>query len=105
MEEKSFLATFLDKIMINMTSCLELEEETYEEGVSKENCSEETDKTVATLEAIPVCLNWGQIFSLPNETRQHMVATLQHPKIYAERVKVSVPLVIWLSPSQTVIYY
>jgi len=59
-----------------VTSYLELEEETNEEAVSKENCSKETDKTVAALEAMPVCLNWGQVFSLPNETCQHMVIAL-----------------------------
>jgi len=70
-----------------MTSCSELEEETDEEGVSKENCSGETDKIVVALEAMPICLNWRQIFSLPNETRQHMVIAFQHPEIYGERVK------------------
>jgi len=51
MEERSFLATFLGRITINMTSCSELEEETNEEGVSKENCSGEMDETVVALEA------------------------------------------------------
>jgi len=59
MKEKFFLAAFLNRIIVNMTSCLELEEETNEEGVNKENCSEETDKAVAALEAMPVCLTWG----------------------------------------------
>ena len=36
---------------------------------------------------MPICLNWGQIFSLPNETRQHMVIALQHPEVYAKKVK------------------
>jgi len=70
-----------------MTSCSKLEEETDEEGVSKENCSGETDKTVAALEAMLICLNWGQIFSLPNETCQHMVIALKHLEVYAEKVK------------------
>ena len=73
--------------MVNMTSCSELEEETDEEAASKENCSGETDKNVASLEAMPICLNWGQIFNLPNERCQHMVISLQHLEIYAERVK------------------
>ena len=73
MQERSFSATFLDRTMVNMISCSELEEETYEEGASKENCSGETDKIVTAIEAMPICLNWGHIFSLPNETRQHMV--------------------------------
>jgi len=40
---------------------------------------------VAALELINV--NWENIFNLPNETRQHMVVALQHPEIYANRVK------------------
>jgi len=73
MKESSFSAAFLDKTTVNMTSCSELGEETYEEGANKENCSGEMDKTVAAVEAMPICLNWGQIFSFPNETGQHMV--------------------------------
>ena len=52
-----------------MTLCSELEEVTYEEDGKQENSLGETDKTVATLEAIPICLNWGQILSPPRETR------------------------------------
>ena len=70
-----------------MASCFELEEETDEDGVSKENCSGETDKIVTALEAMAICLNWGHIFSLPNETHEHMVIALQYPEIYAKRVK------------------
>jgi len=75
-----------------MTSCSELEEETDEEGISKKNCSREMNKTVAALKALPICLNWGQIFSFPNETRQHMVIALQHSEIYAEKVKGAVEM-------------
>jgi len=81
-----------------MTSCYELEEEIDEEGDSKENCSGEKDKIVAALEAMPICLNWGHIFSLPNETYQHMVIALQHPEIYAEKVK-GLPLKCQKHPS------
>jgi len=87
MKGKSFSVVFLDRTMVNMTSCSELEEEIDEEGVRKENYSRETDKIVAALEAMLVCLNWGQIFSLPNEIHQHTVITLQHLEIYIERVK------------------
>jgi len=87
MKEKSFSTAVLDRTTVNMTSCSELEEEAKKEGLSNENCSREKDKTVAALETMPVCLNCGQIFSLPDETRQHMVIALKHPEIYAERVK------------------
>ena len=59
-----------------MTLCYEVEEETDEEGDSKEDCSRETDKTVATLEAMLICLSWGYNFSFPDETHQRMVVTL-----------------------------
>jgi len=57
MKEKSFLAAFLDRTTVNITSRSELEEQSDEEGVSKENCSGEIDKIVAASEAMPVCLN------------------------------------------------
>jgi len=91
-----------------------LEEETNEQGASKENCLGEMNKTVAALEAMPICLNWGQIFSLPNKTRQHVVIALQHPEIYAEKVKgviemsenpANVHFITRLSPLRTMIYY
>ena len=64
-----------------------MDEEINEEGSNKENYSGETDKIVVVVEVMPICLNWGRIFGLPNERLQHMVIALQHPKIYAERAK------------------
>ena len=87
MQERSFSVTLLDRITVNMTSCSEVEEETDKEDGRKEDCSRETDKTVASLEAMPIHLNWAHIFSLPNDTRQYMVVTLQHPEIHADKVK------------------
>ena len=78
--------------MLNMTWCFEFEEETNDEGVSKENFSGKADKIVDALNAMPICLNCEQIFSLPNETCQHMVIALQHPEIYAEKVKGAVEM-------------
>jgi len=43
-KERLLSAAFLDKTIVNMTSCSVLEEETDEEGVSKENCEEETER-------------------------------------------------------------
>ena len=54
----------------------EVKEDIDEEGGNKKNCSGETDKTLAALDVIPMRMNWGHIFSLPNEMRQHMVAAL-----------------------------
>ena len=69
MQERSFSITFLNRRTVNITSSSKLEEETDVEGASKENCSAEMDKTVAALAAMPIHLNLGHIFSLPNETR------------------------------------
>jgi len=49
-KERSFSAAFLDRTTVNMDTSSEFEEETDEEGVSKENWSREMDKTVAALE-------------------------------------------------------
>ena len=76
MEERSFSAAFINRTMVNVPSCSELEDETNEEGISKGNCSEQMNKAVAALKAMLICLNWGEIFSLPNETHQHMVIAL-----------------------------
>jgi len=57
MKKRSLSSAFLHRTMVNMTSCSELEEETNKEGISKEDCSRETDKLVAALEAMPICLN------------------------------------------------
>jgi len=70
-----------------MTSCSKVEEETNKEDDRQENSLREIEKTLSALEAIPIHLNWGQIFSFSNQTRQHMVATLQHPEIYVDKVK------------------
>jgi len=71
-----FLVSVFDKLTVNMTSCSEVKEKADEEDGRQESSLRETDETVATLEAIPVCLNWGHIYSLPNDTHQHKVATL-----------------------------
>jgi len=47
-----------------MTSCSKEEEEIGEEDGTEENSSGEMDEIVAALEAMPMHLIWGQIFSL-----------------------------------------
>ena len=56
-EVRSFSTAFLDRTRVNMTSCSELKEETNE-GVNKENCSRDTDKTVAALEAMVIAVQY-----------------------------------------------
>jgi len=86
-QERSFPITFFDRTTINIASCSEVEDDTDEEGVGKENYSGETNKTVATLEAMPMRLNLGHIFSLSNDTCKHMVVALQPLQTNADRVK------------------
>ena len=69
-----------------MTSCSKVEEEIGEEDGKQENSSGDTDEIVATLEAMPMPLNWGKIFSLPNETSQHMIIALKHLEFFADKV-------------------
>ena len=68
-QERSFLINSFDKLAVNMTSCSKVEEVTTEDDGRKGNSSGEKDKTVAALDAIPICLNWGQVLSSPDETR------------------------------------
>ena len=82
-QERSFLVNVFDKLLVNMTSCFKVEEESDER---QENSLGEIDKILVALEAIPMHLDWGQIFSLPNEMRQHMVTALKHPKRVADKV-------------------
>jgi len=65
-QERSFPVTFFDRTIVNMTSYFEVEEETDEEGGSKDNCPGKTNMTVAALEAMPKRLNLLHIFSLLN---------------------------------------
>jgi len=48
-QEISFPASFLDKIIVNMSSCFEVEEETDEEDDKQENSPRATNKTLAAL--------------------------------------------------------
>jgi len=82
-QERSFIVNVFDKLAVNMTSCFEVEEELDER---QDNSLCEIDNTLAALEAIPVRLNWGQIFSLPNKMRQYMLIALKHPELVADKV-------------------
>jgi len=66
MQERSFPVNIFNKLAVNMTSCFEVEKELDEEEGGQENSLREIDKTLASLEAILVHLNWRQIFSLPD---------------------------------------
>jgi len=101
-----------DRTTVNMTSCSEIEEEIgrWQQG----ELPKKDGRNYGYLEAMPMCMNWGHIFSLPNETHQHMVVAFQHPQIYTDKVmgivKMSkhpsyMPLVARLSLLQTMIYY
>jgi len=82
-QETSFPVNVSDKLAINMTSGFELKEESDER---QENSLGEIDKTLAALEVVPVHLIWGQIFKLRNTTDQHMVKSLKHLELIADRI-------------------
>jgi len=62
-----------------MTSCSELEEEEDKGSDGQEESLQVADKILTILEALPRRMSWGQIFCLPDEMRQHVVAALQRP--------------------------
>jgi len=84
-KDRSFPVAFFDRTKVNMTSYSKVEE-TDEEGGNRENFLGKRDKTMAALEAMPMCLNWGKIFSIPDKSCQHMVVALKHPKLCADKV-------------------
>jgi len=87
MQEGFVPISIFDKLVINVTSCYKVEEETNEEDNRQKNCPREANKTLAGLQTIPMLLNWGQIFSLLDKVRHHMVVVLQHPKLFVDKIK------------------
>ena len=87
MQEGFFPASVFDKLVVNMTSCSEVEDDASKEDGRQENSSMEIDKTLATLEAILMHRHWGQIFCLFDETCQHMVTALKHSELFANEVQ------------------
>jgi len=82
-----FPAGFFEKVTVNMTSCYEMEDN--EEGDEDQlEESSEYEKSVLTIpEALPACMNCRQILNLSEEVRQQVVVAMQHPELYAEKVK------------------
>ena len=85
--QEFFPTGFFEKVTVNMTSCSELEEEEDEGSDGQEESPQLADKTLTILKALPSHMGWGQIFCLPHEMRQHVIAALQHPEIYADKIK------------------
>ena len=54
-----------------MTSCSKVEEEIEVEDDRQKNSLRETDKILTALEAMPMHLNWGKIFSLLDKHTNH----------------------------------
>jgi len=70
-----------------MTSCYELEDKEDEKEEKLVEPPKDDDKTPAISETLPICRDWGQIFNLPKEARQHVIAALQHPKLHVDKVR------------------
>ena len=63
---------------------MEDEEEGDEDQIKE---SSEYEKRVLTIpEALPACMYWRQILNLSEKVHQQVVA-LQHPELYADKVK------------------
>ena len=84
-QEGFFPVNVFEKLAVNMTSCSEVKELSEEDG-RRENSSKEINKTMAALEAMPICLNWGRIFSMFNEMLHHVATALKHLELFANKV-------------------
>ena len=74
--EEFFPVEFFDKVTTSMTSCYEMEDEENGGKEKHEKSSEDDDKTLTVLEALPTCMDQRQIFNLPKEIHQHVVVAL-----------------------------
>ena len=52
-----------------------------------EKSSENEARALTIPEALPACMDWRQILNLQEEVSQHIVVALQHPELYADKVK------------------
>ena len=64
MLEELFLVGFFDKIIANMTSCYEMEDEEERDEEKLEKPLESEEKALTILKALSACTNWRQIFNL-----------------------------------------
>jgi len=64
---------------------MEDEEEGDEDKLEKSSENEERALTIT--EALLACMDWRQILNLSEEVHQHIVVALQHPELYANKVK------------------
>jgi len=55
-------------------------------GIADRRTPKEIGKTLAALEVIPMCLNWSEIFSLPDQMHRHMTLALKHLEFFADKV-------------------
>ena len=82
-----FTVDFFNKVIVNMTSCYEMEDDEEEDEEKLEKPSKSEDKTPTMLEALLTCIDERKILNLPEEVRQNVVVALQHPELYADKVK------------------
>ena len=85
MQEGFSLVSIFNTLAVNMTSYSEVEEEIGEANGRQEKFPTEIGKILVDLDAIPVRLNWEQIFCLLDETCQYMVTALKHPNSFLTR--------------------
>ena len=90
-----------------MASCSQLEDEEDEEhaqeDAQKASSSNTNDRVLIVFEALLECMSQKEIFQLPEEMREQVVATKRHAKSYANKVKeVKEPAKL---DSQMTVYY
>ena len=74
-----------------MALCSELEDEEGEEDAQedpqKASSSNIDDRVLAVSEGLPERMSWKEIFQLPEEMREQVMATMSYAKAYADKGK------------------
>ena len=84
---------FFDKVTVNITSCYEMEDEEEGDKDKLEKPSENEVRDLTISEALPACMDWRQSLNLLEEVHQQIIVGLQHPELYANKVKYAGPLI------------
>jgi len=97
--EEFFPTGFFEKFTINMTSCYKMEDEEDGDEDQLEESSEYEKGVLTIPKALPACMDWRKILNLSEKVRHQVVVALQHPELYADKVKDAGPSIKGASSS------
>ena len=75
-QENSSQKGFFDKVVVNMTSCSEFDDDDGETNEEHSVPLTRDDKVRTVLEALPVHMGWQQVFHLSEEMREQIVVVI-----------------------------